>query len=150
MKTPRITRREIPLAGPRVARELLATLRAAQTFNARRENPNIRDTAEIETWENIIRENIDTWRAVPRAVLTLDSETTVALDAVFGGKQNDYTREWRRAFALHAIKAVCQAIINQSEIKRFEDFAVEIRRKSEDEKAIDSLTMQIPLDHERR
>jgi uncharacterized protein YjiS (DUF1127 family) len=118
------TQREKPLIGPRVAKQLLQALREMRQFEAKGlHSMKYRITEEIEAWEDLIRESVKNWRKTPREVLKLDSETTAALDdTCLSGRRNpatDSEQEYRRRFALRAIRAVCQAWVDSPKTGEF-------------------------------
>jgi hypothetical protein len=89
---------------------------------------------------------VKNWRKAPREVLKLDSETTAALDdtCLSGrrGTATDSEQEYRRRFALRAIRAVCQAWVDSPQDGRILDFAVTIREMTEDEQRVELLSMR--------
>jgi hypothetical protein len=145
-------KREKPVVGPRVAKDLLQALREMRGWEARDvHTARYRSTEEIEAWEDLIRASVKDWRTAPREVLDMDRETTTALDEACGFHGNrgyantDRAREHRRTFALRAIKAVCQAWVNAGPGARPYDMAVTLRELTEDEKAAELLVMRSEL-----
>jgi hypothetical protein len=156
-KTGERGKRGKPIAGPEVAKALLWALREMRERETD-QNPGtsvfFRDTEEIEAWEDVIRANVKTWSAAPREVLNLDKEATVALDEACGfHKPNfartDAAREWRRTFALRAIKAVSQAWVDAAQEDRpwIDEMTVTLREMTEDEKAAELLAMKPAVDN---
>jgi len=147
--------RRKPITGPSVAKALLETLRELRERDIH-QNPGtdvfFRDTEEIEAWEDLIRAQVRDWRSAPREILRLDEETTVALDRtcfpLHGKPLNDGAREYRRTFALRAIKAVCQAWIDTPDERRpwISELAVNLRPLTEAEKSAELLAMRAAID----
>jgi hypothetical protein len=142
-----------PVIGSRVAKELLYRLRELRNEDAEQDAwrgcnvlPIHDDRAEIEEWEELVRDLVTHDRREPRETLHLDRETMAALDSACTRLNNDDAREYRRRFALHAIKAVCEAwVYLGSGFNRREDFRVDIRPPTYEERELDQLTRQIAL-----
>ncbi len=141
-----VKKRERPVVGSNVAKCLLYTLREMRERSAHPSTQYVRETEEIERWEDIIREQVKEGRKTPREILQLDGETTAALNEAWGpyGRlpMSDGAMEFRRRFALRAIKETCAAWING---ERPCNWTVDLREKTDDELRYDATAAQAEL-----